>query len=228
MWITRTGAERGYTLVEMVVAMAIVIPITFATFALLEAATRSQARDQSYAQEVTSTQTALARLTHDLRQATSFQLVSPNAIQFQLVANGTTYSVRYDCTASDSLGSSYRRCARTQAVAPSAPPAASSTPGALDILHVANGTIATFCNTLGTAPSGAVFYFSNPTIANTDGSGLACDEAYEQLIGPQLKTPTYVQVLVRVPASGDQIRGGLTHQTVLESGAFLPNSDAGA
>jgi type II secretory pathway component PulJ len=95
LWITRTRTERGYTLIEMVVAMAIVIPITFATFALLEAATRSQARDQSYAQEVTSTQTALARLTHDLRQATSFQL---GAITSRSMPPGATERPAPQCT----------------------------------------------------------------------------------------------------------------------------------
>jgi prepilin-type N-terminal cleavage/methylation domain-containing protein len=224
----RICSQRGYTLIEMLVGMTLTLFIAAATLTLLEAATRAQSRDQSYAQEITSTQTALARMVHDLRQATAFGLVSPNAIQFQMVAGGATINVKYDCTASDSLGAAYRRCARTQAVAPGTPPAAGTALGALDIQHVANGTLATFCNPLGSAPSGSVFFVSNPTIANTDGSALACDEAYENLIGPQLKVPTYVAVQVNVPASGDQVRGGLSHQTVLRNGAFLPNSDTGA
>ena len=220
--------QRGYTMIEMLVGMTLTLFIAGATMTLLETATRAQSRDQSYAQEITNTQTALARLVHDLRQASSFSLVSPNVLQFQLVANGTTVNVRYDCTASDSLGTAYRRCARTQATAPASPPAAGTALGAGDIQHVANGTLATFCNSSGTAASGSVFFVSNPTIPNTDGSLLACDEAYENLIGPQLKTPTYVAVQVNVPASGGLVRGGLTHLTVLKSGTFLPNSDSGA
>jgi hypothetical protein len=215
-------------MIEMLVGMTLTLFIAGATMTLLESATRAQSRDQSYAQEITSTQTALARLVHDLRQANSFSLVSPNVIQFQMVANGTTINVKYDCTASDSLGSAYRRCARTQATAPATPPTAGASLGTGDIQHVANGTIATFCNGTGTAASGSVFFVSNPTIANTDGSGLTCDEAYENLVGPQLKTPTYFAVQVNVPASGGLVRGGLTHLTVLRSGTFLPNSDTGA
>lgn len=220
--------EHGFTLIEILIAMVLTLFIAGTTMTVLNVATQAQSRDQSYAQEVTGTQTALARLVHDLRQATAFSFVSPSVVQFQMVVNGSTYNVRYDCTASDSLGSAYRRCARSQALAPTAPAAAGSTAGALDILHVANGTVATFCNPLGTATSGSVFFISNPTIPNTDGSTLACDEAYENLIGPQLKVPTYVQVQVNVPASGGLVRGGLNHQTVLKSGAFLPNSDSGA
>jgi prepilin-type N-terminal cleavage/methylation domain-containing protein len=222
------ATEEGFTLVELLVAIAIFIVITSATLAVLDVAARSQSRDQAYAQEITGTQTALARAVHDLRQATAFQQVSANVVQFQVVANGSTYNVKYDCTAPDSLGSSYTRCARTQAVAPASPPAAGSAAGGLDIQHITNGGINTFCKADGSGPSGAVFFVSNPSINNTDGSTLACDEAYENEIGPQLKLPTFVQVLVKVPASGDLAHGGMTHLTVLKSGAFLPNSDSGA
>jgi Tfp pilus assembly protein PilW len=221
-------SQRGYTMIDMLVGMTLTLIIAGATMTLLESVTRTQSRDQNYAQEITNTQTALARLVHDLRQASSFSLVSPNVLQFQMVANGTAINVRYDCTASDSLGAAYRRCARTQATAPASAPTAGTALGAGDIQHVSNGTLATFCNASGTAASGSVFFISNPTIANTDGSLLACDEAYENLIGPQLKTPTYVAVQVNVPASGGLVRGGLSHLTVLKSGTFLPNSDSGA
>ena len=224
----RAASEEGWTLVELLVVIVMMILVMTATLDLLQAATSTQLRDQSYAQEVTDSQTALARLVHDLRQATVLQVVSPNVIQFQLTANGTSYNVKYDCTAHDTLGTGYTRCARTQATAPSTPPVAGSTPGSLDIQHITNGAISTFCNSTGTDKSGSVFFVSNPTIANSDASGLACDEAYEDLIGPEWRTPTYVQVLVSVPASGSQVHGGMTHQTVLKTGVFLPNSDSGA
>lgn len=224
----RAQSQDGFGLIELLVVIVMMIIIVGATLSAIEAATRTQTRDQSYAQEVTDTQTAMARLVHDLRQAISFQSIAPNAIQFQLIANGTTYNVAYNCTAADSLGSPYTRCARTQAVAPATPPAPPAKAGSLDIQHIANGNITTFCNADGTGASGAVFWVANPTIANNDGSTASCDEAYENEIGPQLRLPTFVQVLVRVPASGDQVHGGLSHLTVLKNGAFLPNSDSGA
>jgi len=223
-----TSSQAGFGLIELLIVMAMLIVIVGATLSAMESMSSDQTRDQSYARELTNTQTALARLVHDLRQATSFQSIAPNSITFQLVANGTTYNVEYNCTAPDSLGSAYTRCARTQAVAPATPPSAPATAGSLDIQHIANGNINTFCTADGSGPSGSVFWVDNPNIANTDGSTAACDEAFEQEIGPQLHVPTFVQVLVQVPASGDQAKGGLTHLTTLKSGAFLPNSDSGA
>lgn len=222
------GFESGYTFIELLIAMSIFLVITSATFAALEFVTKVQTRDQAYADEITTTQAALARLVHDVREATSFQLITPNAVEFQFAEGGTTYNVEYNCDASDSLGSAYTRCARTQAVAPTAPPAASSTVGALDIQHVENGAISTFCNAAGSAQSGAVFYATNPSIPNTDGSGLACDENYENEIARQLLLPSYLAIRVVVPASGDLASNGLTHQTVLQTGVYLPNSDAGS
>ena len=182
----------------------------------------------NYAQEISTTQTALARLVHDLRQATSFSVLTPNAIEFQMVVNGTSYNVKYDCTAPDSLGSAYQRCARTSAPTSAQLPSYGATAGALDIQHVANGNVSTYCNQTGTAQSGSVFFISNPTIVNSDASGLLCDEAYENIIGAQFFEPTYVQVLAKIPSSGELTKGGLSHQTVLQSGAFIPNLDPGA
>ena len=220
----RDGA--GFTLIELLVAMVIALVIFGATLTALQVTTYDQTRDQAYAQEVTSTDTAFARLLHDLRQATLFTSVTPNSISFQMVVGSTTYNVVYNCTAADSLGGSYTRCARTQNPAPTAAPAPGSTALEFDIAHVKNGTVSTFCNTGGTASSGSVFFPSNPNITNTDGSGLACDEAYEQEVASL--QPTYIQVHVQVPASGNLTSGGQTHQTVLSSGVFIPNLDAGS
>jgi prepilin-type N-terminal cleavage/methylation domain-containing protein len=226
----RAADERGFTLIELLVVLVMMLVVMIATMAALSAATTTQTRDQAYAQEVTATQTAVARLIHDLRAATLVLLVTPTKLEFQLPVSGTTYNVFYNCTAADSLGSGYTRCARTQAVAPAPPPTAGSKAGSLDIQHIYNNAgrgYSTFCKSDGSAPSGSVFFVTNSNIPNTDGSTLACDEAYEDEIAG-LAAPTYVQVQVQVPASGSLVRGGLQHFTVLSTGAFLPNLDAGA
>lgn len=219
--------EGGFSLIEMVIAMMVTLVIVGITLDALGLITRTQSRDQAYAREITGTQTALARLIHDLRQAKVVQSVTPNSIRFQIVVGATTWNIAYSCTASDSLGSPYTRCARTQAVAPSLPATPGATAGSLDVVHVRNGATSTFCNSTGTGPSGSVFFVSNAGIANTDGSSLICDEAYENEIA-SLNSPTFVQVQAQVPASGGLVKGGLAHSTVLESGTFLPNLDAGA
>jgi hypothetical protein len=225
--------EDGISLVELLVAMAMLLVVIVPVMTMLVVSGRTENRDQAYAQEVQSSQTALARLIHDLRTATSFQDAGPGLLEFQDVDGATTYNVMYDCTAPDSLGAPYTRCARTQAVAPALPPPAGATAGPEDIQHVWNnptntsgGTdYATFCNGTGSAPSGGVFFVSNPNTPNTDGSTLACDEAYEDLVAAH---PDYVQISVRLPAGGDLQNGGLAHSIVLADGTYLPNLDAGS
>jgi prepilin-type N-terminal cleavage/methylation domain-containing protein len=224
--LTRLRATHGFTLVELLVAMVIALVIFGATLTALQVVTHDQNRNQAYAQEITSTEVAFARLQHDLRQATLFTSVTPNSISFQMAIAGTPYNIAYNCSAADSLGGSYTRCARTQAMWPTAAPAPGATALSSDIQHVQNGNISTFCNTGGTGPSGSVFLPSNPNITNTDGSGSACDEAYELEIANL--QPTYIQLHIQVPASGGLASGGLTHQTVLSSGVFIPNLDAGS
>jgi Tfp pilus assembly protein PilW len=226
----KLNEESGIGLVEMLVASTMMLAIITATVSVLISGTRAQTRDESYAEEITSTQAALSRMVHDLRQATAFEQISPYLIEFQMAVGSTTYNVEYNCNATDSRGSPYTRCARTQAVAPANPPAAGSSAYEFDIQHVWNSPTngyTTFCNGSGTATSGSVFFVTNPSIANTDGSTAACDQTYQNLLA-SLNAPTYVQIQVEVPASGGQTRLAMNHLTVLESGTYLPNLDAGA
>lgn len=216
--------------------MAISLVVAGAGMSVLLVSTRTEKRDQSYAQELQSAQAALGRMIHDLREATSFPVpVEPWMVEFQTKISGTTYNVEYNCKASDTLGGSYTRCARTQALAPAAPPAAtaSSSPPLTDIQHVRNNPTntadgngySTFCNASGTAVSGSVFFVENPNMPNPDTAPAACDENYEaNYVAVQ---PDYIQVRVQVPASGDQSSGGLTHSIVLQAGTYLPNLDSG-
>jgi hypothetical protein len=225
------AAESGFGLVELLVSMLMLMLVVGATVSMLVSTGNAQLRDATYGQEVTATQTALARMVHDLREATQVLFVTPSKIEFQMPpASGVTETVLYDCTASDTLGSAYTRCARTQSTG-GTPPVAGSKPGPDDIQHIYNNAAhgySTFCKSDGSAPSGAVFYITNSNIANTDGSTAACDEAYEDELGSIVDGPEYVQVQVEVPASNGLTRVGTTHYTVLDSGVFLPNLSAGA
>jgi prepilin-type N-terminal cleavage/methylation domain-containing protein len=230
--------QRGFTLVEVLVALSMFLVIAAASMTMLVATSRTQARDIAYRQEIQTSQVGLARLVHDLREASAFVMpVQPGVIEFQMPISGTTYNVEYNCTAPDTLGPPYTRCARTQAVAPAAPPVATANanPPPTDIQHVWNNPANTaglasgndwgaFCNTTGTAPSGSVFYVQNPSTANPDGSTLVCDETYEDIVAKQ---PDYIQVRVQVPASGDQKNGGLKHFVVLQDGAYIQALDYG-
>ncbi len=228
----RLAGERGFSLIELLVAMVIAIPVVTATFYALEQGTRAQLRDQSFADEVTSTQVSVARMLRDIRQATTLLDAQPNRIEFLMpqwqtvngVTSQITLDVRYVCTVADSRAG-YTRCARTQATSGNLLPSPSASAGPADIQHVINGPISQYCKADGSGPSGSVFFYSNANTANTDSSPPACDENYENLVAQR---PDYVQVLIRVPASGSQTSGGLTHQTVLNGGAYLRNWNLGA
>ena len=160
-----------------------------AAFSALESVSRAQVRDQAYANEVTAAQTAMSRLLHDLRQATTLLDAQPNRIEFlmpsaQVIAGArtlVTLDIRYDCTATDSR-TGYTRCARTQATSGTGLPGAAATAASGDIEHVANGSITTYCAGNGAAQAGSVFFYSNPTTANLDSSPPSCDENYENLV----------------------------------------------
>jgi len=226
------GDERGLTLIELLVAMAILIPVLGATMSALLVSSHSQRRDQAFAEEFTTTGAALAGLTHDLRQATTVVAAQPARIEFLMpspqVVNGQrqliTLDIRYDCTAADSVPG-YTRCARVQSVYPNPLPALGANAGPEDIEHVANGAISSYCNATGSAQSGSVFFYTNPNTANPDTSPPPCDQNYENVVAQR---PDYVQVLVRVPAGGSLRSGGMTHQTVLSAGAYLRNWNLGA
>jgi type II secretory pathway pseudopilin PulG len=234
-------------LIELLVAMALTLVVVTAVSFALQSTTRTQRRDQAYQQELQSAQVALARLIHDLRQATSFSLTSggaptpvqPGVLEFQMPVPGqpgSYYNVEYNCNALDTLGPPYTRCARTQALAPALPPPAGPTPGPLDIQHVwnnptntadlANGNdYAAFCTTTGSGPSGSVFFVQNPNYPDPNASPPPCDQTYELIVA---QDPDYIQVRVAVPAGGDLQSGGLQHLIVLQDGTYLPNIDEGA
>lgn len=211
----------------------ILVVVVGATLTLLESGSRTQRSDEAFAQEITSAQVAVARLTHDLREAQTIVSASPNMLEFLMPAtqtvNGTsqtvTLDIRYDCTQSDSLGAPYTRCARTESTYPNPVPAPSATASSVDIAHVENGAINTYCNGSGSAPSGSVFFYSNSNTTNPDASPPPCDENYQGIVAAR---PDFVQVLIRVPASGDLPSGGLNHATVLSSGVYLRNWNLGA
>lgn len=221
-------------LIELLVASAVLLVVLGVVMTVLVATSRTQARDQSYAQEVQTSQTALSRLIHDLREAQAPVTVGPGTIQFSLGIGGTTWNVKYDCTAPDTLGGSYRRCARTQAQAPNTPPAYGSTAGSSDLQHVWNNPANTsdlgsgddysaFCKSDGSAPTGSVFFAQNPNVTNSDGSNAACDQTYQLIVAT---SPDYVQVRIQVPAAGDQTNSSLKHFIVLNDGTYLPNLDS--
>lgn len=217
--------QAGVTLVELLVVTSMMVLVVWASMTLLVTSSRDQHRDQAYAEEISATTAALARLTHDLRQATKIVSAGPNSIEFLMpVSNSTAVDdVKYDCTATDRRGTGYTRCARVQAIYPATLPQVGTTTGSADIVHVSNGSISTYCNATGSAASGSVFFYENADTPDTTPGATTCDESYVARVALD---PTYIGVRIVVPAAGDVVRlAALTHSTVLQDGAYMRNLD---
>ena len=217
--------EAGATLIELLVVSVMMVLVVWAALTLLITSSRDQNRDQAYAQEVADTTTSVARLAHDLRQATKILAASPNSIEFLMPVGGSAavYDVRYTCAAQDSRGAGYTRCARVQSTVPAALPTVAATAHSGDIVHVSNGTIATYCTANGSGPSGSVFFFQNAATPDTTVGAPACDESYVERVS---LNPTYIGLKIVVAAAGDVVRqAALKHSTVLQDGAYVRNLD---
>jgi type II secretory pathway pseudopilin PulG len=226
--IRRAREDAGVMLVELLVVISMLALVVGATLAMLQTTTAAQNRDQAYAQEITTSTASLARLAHDLRQSTQIVSAGPNSVEFYMPAtvSDTTvvYDIKYVCTAADSRGVGFTRCARLQSTYPATLPSIPATASSTDIVHVTNGNIATYCTSNGAAPSGSVFFYQNAAIADTNPSPPPCDESYVARVA---LSPTYVQLRIAVPASGDLASAAhaMTHTTVLQNGVYMRNLD---
>jgi len=179
-------------LIELLIVTTLLIVVVGATFTLLEVGTRSAARNQEFALEISDSEAGLSRMVHEIRQASSVTATTPNSIDFLITTGGQSVRVFYECDV-PRPSSSFRQCVRVSVAAGGTLPAIST--GTVIVGRVANGTLAD-----------PVFSFQPDAIA-----------------------PTYVDAKLELPAAGSLTGGrGLSHSTVLDSGAYLRNLDVGA
>jgi prepilin-type N-terminal cleavage/methylation domain-containing protein len=210
--------ERGFTLMELLITLAIFMIVLVAVFGALGVVSRSATSGQAYANEVQDAEFGIARITHDLRTAYSVVSAQPNMIEFYQWANVNgvtrTKDVEYDCGIPQP-GTSYARCMRVESISPA--PLPNSATGAPVILRLVNGGINTYCN------SNAVFHYTSTT---SNGSSAPCTEA---AAAAAAINPIFVEVRILVPAKGELTgsltAGSLTHTTVLDGGAALRNAN---
>lgn len=138
--LTRFASETsGFTLIEMLVAAAMLPIVLLAVFLPLDTAGRTQRRDYEWAFAVQEGRTGLAALVHELRQATSVIAMTPNSVEFQVTLNGTDQHVLWQCDVPQP-STTYRECIRVQSAAGVALPAL--TAGRVTVQRLLNGTVA--------------------------------------------------------------------------------------
>jgi Tfp pilus assembly protein PilV len=218
----RLRQEAGVTLLEMLIASAMLLVVLTAVFAVMLRTMRSENTSQQFSQEIQTAETGLARMMREVRQSTRVVQASANTIRF--VLPGTTdHVVQYECDVAQS-GGTFRQCTRVQAVlAANADPNAVTMPAASTgiqlIQNLTNGTI-----TAG-SDANAVFHYQAPGQAGIDAAGQPVDANGAPL------APTYVQGKIIVPAAGDlagKRLAQMSHNTVLSSGAYLRSADIGS
>jgi prepilin-type N-terminal cleavage/methylation domain-containing protein len=135
----RLPDERGFSLIELLVVVALLVVVLGATFTLLAVGTRTATRDQAFANEIADAEAGVGRMVHEIRQASSVTATTPNSIDFLVTIGGQARRVFYECDVARPA-SSYRECVRLSAAVGASLPALST--GAPIVPRIANGTSA--------------------------------------------------------------------------------------
>lgn len=117
--------ERGFSLIELLVAMPLALLLLFAVLNFMDLTANSQKQTSDRAQAVTQAKVGLDRMAREIRTASSFKLLTSQIVEVvtpvRPASGASSYTgnlklVRYDCTAG--------RCTRFQG--PKGGPVASS------------------------------------------------------------------------------------------------------
>jgi prepilin-type N-terminal cleavage/methylation domain-containing protein len=133
------GRQAGFTLVEVLVVIALLGIVCGALLVPLVSTQRVQSRDAEYAYAQQNARTGMDAMVHQIRQAYAVLSTTPNAIEFNVSLNGVDYHVYYECDVPQP-NTSYRQCVRLQALAGVALPALST--GTVTVTNLTNGTLA--------------------------------------------------------------------------------------
>ena len=108
----RARAEAGFTLVELLVAMGLLLVVLGAALALFDSSNTIAARDQERTHAIREAQVGVYAMTKELRQAYSIVSSSPYLIEVHVWKNGADHDVTYDCTGTSSAGPPLGQCVR--------------------------------------------------------------------------------------------------------------------
>ena len=193
--------DSGFTLIEVVIAMAIFAVLLGATLNFFASAEQTANKDTEMASAAAEARNGLNRLVRDLRQASAIITAAPNTLDVLLV-DGT--EVRYTCDLPDPNDSRYRQCSR------SAGAEGALGAGEVIVARLANGTT-----------DRPVFSYTIPPPPEVDPE----DEADDPADPAAVQQPNYVRATVAVPAAGERKAGGYRHEIVYDAGLYLRNID---
>jgi prepilin-type N-terminal cleavage/methylation domain-containing protein len=214
----RLKSEGGFTLIELIVVMALSTVVLGAMLTLLYTSQQVQAGDAEWAQVVQKGRAGLGRMAHEIRQASEVKKAEKGKIEF--LAIGQSQAIAYNCTEEN-------ECQRTQ-----------SGKSQIIIEHVLNGTeVFSYSPTATESWKAATAYAVNATV-KTNGSGYASYVCIKAMTSGEDVTPpeaTHWRLLADVATLRIELSAAGTlkqadfkaHQNkvVLENAAFMRNLD---
>lgn len=136
----RLREQRGFTLVETLVASTLSLVVVGSAMSALDIAQHTQSRDTEWALVIQEGRTGLARMMREIRQAYSIRSTSETSLDFYATFNGVDYEIEYACNVKEPDHPSYYECVRVSAEVGKTLPTPSSSTGQAIIKYVLNGT----------------------------------------------------------------------------------------
>lgn len=225
--LDRVGEESGWTLIELLVAMAIFTFVLGAALSLFEVSVKSAPKEQERAAAIQEAQTGLSGMTREIRDANEIFELSPSVIDFTTVRQGVQTHVRYECGVTDPEAPASTppllRCQRSQGTVATPMPAL-GTPRTV-IGRMLNGSAADPVFAYTTPPQDPLDDEDDPL--DVEGAVL-CTPPATSVSGYCLPAPwpTYIDVKVKVPAKGRLPKGGYSHSVSYSDAVYLRNLEA--
>jgi prepilin-type N-terminal cleavage/methylation domain-containing protein len=155
------GSEAGFTLIEILVVVALLVTVLGLLMAPLTLSMKQQSTNENYAFAQQQARTAIESMVAQVRQANAMITTdaTSNIIDMNVTLNGSTVQVYYECDVNQP-GTSYHECIRVQAAVGST--ITSLTGGSVVATNLLNGTAADPVFSL--APSGFAPYYMTATL----------------------------------------------------------------
>jgi hypothetical protein len=114
----RLADERGFMLVELALAVALLGVVLGAILMFADATHKLSPKEQERAMAIQTAQTGIYRMTRELRQAHGVNVSQPLVMDVNYMSSGVNRQVRYDCDEPHPTVPAYRRCVRMEAGRP--------------------------------------------------------------------------------------------------------------
>lgn len=112
--LASSGSQDGFSLVELLVALALLTVVLAAVLSVLEGATRSSASQRERAIGVRAAQVGIDRIVRDGRQAFAVNPSTATRLDLSVFRAGATRRVVYDCAVAHPTLAGLRQCTRQE------------------------------------------------------------------------------------------------------------------